>query len=183
MEFYRKGVSLKLFFLIILIAVLATLLLTEIGLFLAGSALGYEMEFEFLNTQAGEDIDSEYDAMFISSGRLMALIFQVTLFYVIILLSGSRYLLGFLFFPLGYRMISYILAMAAPDTFLSQAEFLIANYYDISTGLIIAIISIYFIILNLHAVIRTSLSWKRYFQGALFSLLLFAIIVFLTNLI
>ncbi|GEM_PF-2275363 len=171
MKFRSSDLSLKLFFSLIIAAVLLTLFLYDAGYYLAGSGLGYEMEFELLGVRAVENYESEYDRVFMASGSLIALAFQMLLFYAIIFLSGSRYLLGFLFFPPVYRMFPYLIGLLNHDIIISQSEYLLSSYYGLPFWLMPGGMLLLFAALTVHARVKTGLSWKRFFQGILFSLL------------
>ncbi len=183
MKFRSSDLSLKLFFALIIAAVLLTLFLYDAGYYLAGSGLGYEMEFEFLGTRAVENYETEYDRVFTAAGGLIALVFQVLFFYTIIFLSSSRYLLGFLFFPLVYRVLPYLIGLINYDIITSQSEYLLSIYSGLPLWLMLGGMLLIFAVLNIHARFKTGLSWKRFFQGILFSLLTAVILMLAINFI
>lgn len=182
MKFRSSDFSLKLFLAVIVAAVLLTLFLYDAGYYLAGSGLGYEMEFELLGTRAVENYQSEYDRAFMAAGSLIALAFQMLLFYTIIFLSGSRYLLGFLFFPPAYRLFPYLIGLINRDIITGQSEYLLGNYYGLPLWLMPGGMLLLFTALTVHACFRTGLSWKRFFQGVIFSLLTAIILLLGINL-
>ncbi len=170
MEWSRK--RLVSYLLLLLLAVLVTMLIHELGHYLMGVLLGNEMEMDLNGTRPVSGFFSQdwHLPLVVLSGPLFTL-GQALIFYLLVSKRKGFYYYPFLFYPALYRTVPYLFSLLAEERFALQDKVQLANYYNLNPWPIIVIFLLLLIIMAGKGSRRLKVGWRINLLTLIFSLL------------